>query len=67
MRLQTAKTSVAKTHQKEMTDQIHSPLPIRIREHVCSDGDLNLEKALRITRAATFEVPMNLVFQVRAT
>ena len=62
MRLQTAKSSL-----KEMTDQIHSPLPIRIREHVCSDGDLNLEKALRITRAATFEVPMNLVFQVRAT
>ena len=48
--------------------QQHSPLPARIREHVCTDGDLNMEKALNITKAVTFDipmmVPMNLVFQV---
>ena len=44
--------------------QCHSPLPVRIREHVYTEGDLNVERALRITRAASFEIPMNLVFQV---
>ena len=46
--------------------QCHSPLPVRIREHVYTEGDLNVERALRITRAASFEIPMNLVFQVYA-
>ena len=41
------------------------PLPERARQHVCASGDLNLEKALSITRAAAAdEVPINFVFQV---
>ena len=70
MRLQTAKrfppvySPTKMTHQKETTSHPCSPLPIRMREHVCSDGDLNVERALRITRASSFEIPVNLVFQV---
>ena len=51
----------------ETTKQQHSPLPARIREHVCTEGDLNMEKAINITKAVIFDipmmVPMNLVFQ----
>ena len=60
---------MSKTHQiMETSKPQHSPLPARIREHVCTEGDLNMEKALNITKSVTFDipmmVPMNLVFQV---
>ena len=60
-----AEPTKAERMEEEETAQRCGPLPESARQHVCAGGDLNLEKALSITRAAVAdEVPINFVFQV---